>query len=234
MGVKALTFDVYGTVVDWRGSLLEQLEDFGRRRGIALDWAGFLDEWKSAYRPGIDAVRSGTRRWTNVAGIYRTKLDELLEAYGIIGLSEGEKAGLNRAWQRLKPWPEVVAGLTRLKTKYLIATLSNGDVAGLVGMAKYGGLPWDCILCGEMFRRYKPDAEVYRGAIAWLDCEPGEVMMVAAHNYDLKAARAQGMRTAFVARPREYGPAQTSDLAAEAPWDVVVAGFDELARALDA
>lgn len=234
MPLKALTFDVYGTVVDWRGSLLAQLEDFGRRKRLLIDWTKFLDDWKSAYRPGMEAIRRGERPWTNVAGIYRAKLDELLRTYGAAGLSEAEKAGLNRAWQRLKPWPDVVPGLTRLKEKFVLATLSNGDLAGLVGMARYGGLPWDCILCGEMFRHYKPDAEVYRGAIAWLDCKPEEVMMVAAHNYDLKAARAHGMRTAFVPRPREHGPAQTSDLKAEEPWDIVAGGFEELALALGA
>ncbi len=233
MPVKALTFDVYGTVVDWRGSLLEQLEGFGRRKGITIDWAKFLDDWKSAYRPSMDAVRTGSVPWINVAGIYRRKLEELIQTYGLRGLSEAEIAELNRGWQRIKPWPDAVAGLIRLKKKYIIATLSNGDVAGLVGLSKYGGLPWDCILCAEMFRRYKPDPEVYRGAVAWLDCRPEEVMMVAAHNYDLAAARAQGMRTAFVARPAEYGPGQTSDLVAEEDWEVIARDFSELATALD-
>lgn len=234
MPVKALTFDVFGTVVDWRSSMLEQLQAFGREKDIDVDWVAFLDDWRTAYRPGMDAVREGKLPWTNVDGLYGAKLEAVLPRHGISGLTDAEKFRLRRAWYRLKPWPDVVAGLVRLKAKYVLSTLSNGDVAGMVSVAKYGGLPWDCILCAEIFHHYKPDAEVYRGAMALLDCQPDEVMMVAAHNYDLKAARSHGMRTAFVARPREYGPGQTSDLAAEADWDIVAHDFGDLARALGA
>lgn len=232
ISVKALTFDVFGTVVDWRTSVLEQLQAFGREKGIAIDWVGFLDDWRTAYRPGMDAVRRGSLPWTNVDGLYGAKLDSVLSKYGIAALSADEKFRLRRAWYRLRPWPDVVPGLTRLKTKYVLSTLSNGDVAGMVSVAKYGGLPWDCILCAEIFRHYKPDPEVYRGAVALLDCKPEEVMMVAAHNYDLQAARSHGMRTAFVARPREYGPGQSSDLEAEADWDIVAHDFEDLAQAM--
>ncbi len=232
MPVRALTFDVFGTVVDWRSSILEQLQAFGREKGITVNWAAFLDDWRTAYRPGMEAVRQGKLPWTNVDGLYGAKLEAVLTKYGVTGLTEAEKFRLRRAWYRLKPWPDVVAGLARLKTKYVLSTLSNGDVAGMVSIARYAGLPWDCILCAEIFHHYKPDPEVYRGALALLDCKPEEVMMVAAHNYDLKAARSHGMRTAFVARPREYGPGQTSDLQPEANWDIVAADFVELAQAL--
>ena len=232
MSVKALVFDVFGTVVDWRSSIIEEFQAYGRRKGIAIDWEAFVDEWKTSYRPGMDAVREGQWPWTNVEGIYRRKLDELLARHRI-ELSDAEKTELTAAWQRLKPWPDVVSGLTRLKSKYVLSTLSNGDVAGLVNMAKYAALPWDCILCAELFRHYKPDPEVYCGAIALLGCKPQEVMLVAAHNYDLRAARSHGMRTAFVARPREYGVAQTSDLKAEENWDVIAKDFEQLAGAME-
>jgi 2-haloacid dehalogenase len=231
MALRALLFDTFGTVVDWRSSIIEEFETFGREKGIELDWADFVDQWKKAYRPGMDAVREGRAPWTNVEGLYRPKLDELLAANGL-DLPEHDRIRLVRAWHRLKPWPDAAAGLLRLKQRYIISPLSNGDVACLVDMAKHGGLPWDCILCAEVFRHYKPDPEVYLGAIALLGCTPGETMMVAAHNYDLRAARALGMRTAFVARPTEYGPGQTTDLQAEEDWDVVAADFAELAERL--
>ena len=230
--IHAICFDVFGTVVDWRTSVVEQCRSFGREKKLDVDWESFVDRWRSSYRPGMDAVRKGLLPWTNVAGIHRAALERLLDEYSIGGLSEKEEARLNRAWHRCAPWPDAVAGLARLKTKYVLSTLSNADVACLVEMAKGGGLPWDCILCAELFRHYKPDAEVYRGAIALLGLEPAEVMLVAAHNYDLAAARSHGMATAFVPRPREYGPSQTSDLRAEDDWDLVVGDFEDLAAAL--
>ena len=233
MSVKALVFDVFGTVVDWRTSLIEQFHAFGREKGIIVNWEALVDDWHSGYRPGMDAVRAGRLPWTNVDGIYRKKLDGLLGEYRVFGLSEAETIRLNRAWHWCKPWPDVVAGLTRLKTQYVLSTLSNGDVACLVNMARYGGLPWDCIICAELFHHYKPDPEVYRRAIALLGWEPEEVMLVAAHNYDLRAARSHGMRTAFVPRPREYGPGQTSDLEPEEDWDVVARDFGHLATVLN-
>ena len=231
MALRALLFDTFGTVVDWRTSIISEFEAFGREKYIALDWPAFVDEWKTSYRPGMDAVRDGRWPWTTVEGIYRKKLDELLVKHGL-DLGDEDRLRLTRTWHRLTPWPDAVAGLTRLKAKYVISPLSNGDVACLVNMAKHGGLPWDCILCAEIFRHYKPDPEVYLGAIELLGCEPDEVMMVAAHNYDLRAARSHGMRTGFVARPREYGPGQKTDLAAEEDWDVVAADFGELATRL--
>jgi 2-haloacid dehalogenase len=230
--VKALTFDVFGTVVDWRGSIIEEFRAFGRGKGLAVDWEAFVDEWKTCYRAGMDAVRAGKVPWINVDGIYRQKLGALLDQYEIRELNEAETVRLNQAWYRCNPWPDAVAGLTRLKEKYVLSTLSNGDVACLVNMAKHGGLPWDCVLCAEIFRHYKPDAEVYRGAIELLALEPQEIMMVAAHNYDLRAARLHGMRTAFVARPSEYGPKQNSDLEPEGDWDVIAGDFEELAAVM--
>lgn len=232
MPVKALVFDVFGTVVDWRTSVIEQFETFGREKGIDANWTAFVDDWKSCYRPGMNDVNAGRLPWTTVAGIYRAKLDTLLPEYAITDLGEAEKARLVRAWHYCKPWPDVVAGLTRLREKFVLATLSNGDVACLIDMARHGGLPWDCILCAEVFRRYKPAPETYRGAIELLGVQPDEIMLVAAHNYDLRAARSHGMRTAFVARPAEYGPGQTSDLGPEEDWDVVAGDFGELATAL--
>ena len=233
-GIKAMTFDVFGTVVDWRSSIIEQFRALGDNKGISVPWDAFVDDWKSGYRPGMDAVNAGNIPWTNVDGIYRKKLDALLVEYDISGLSESEKVFLNRTWHRLNPWPDAAAGLNRLKKHYILSTLSNADVACLVNMARHGGLAWDCVLCAEIFQRYKPDPEVYLGAIRLLGCRPEEVMMVAAHNYDLRHARSHGMRTAFVPRPLEYGPGQTSDLEPDADWDIVAGDFQELAAAMKA
>ena len=231
LNVKALLFDTFGTVVDWRTSIIEDFTRFGRKKDLNLDWPAFVDEWKTAYRPGMDEVRAGRVPWTTVDAIYRAKLDEILAKRGL-DLAEADRVWMTQAWHRLNPWPDSVAGLKRLKTKYIISPLSNGDVACLVNMAKHAGLPWDVILCAEIFRHYKPDPEVYLGAIRYLGLEPAETMMVAAHNYDLRAARSHGMRTAFVARPTEYGPDQKTDLAAEEAWDVVAGDFGALADRL--
>jgi 2-haloacid dehalogenase len=232
--IKALTFDTFGTVVNWRSSIIREFTAFGEQRGLAVDWPRFIDDLKTAYRPGMDAVRTGAKPWTTVDGIYRAKLEELLPRYRLTQLTGDERDDLTRAWHRLDPWPDAVDGLVRLKHRYVISPLSNGDVACLTNMAKRAGLPWDVILCAELFRHYKPDPEVYLGAIQLLGCKPHEVMMVAAHNYDLRAARSHGMRTAFVARPTEYGPGQTTDLRAEEEWDIVARDFGELATALGA
>jgi 2-haloacid dehalogenase len=230
--IRAIVFDTFGTVMNWRDSIITDFRSFGERRGVDVDWESFVDEWKTAYKPGMDAVRTGRWPWTRVDRIYRMKLDEILLKYGLEKLGEDDKIYLNRVWHRLTPWPDAVAGLTQLKRKYVISPLSNGDVDCLVNMAKHAGLPWDVILCAELFRHYKPDPEVYLGAIALLGLQPSDVMMVAAHNYDLRAARSHGMRTAFVARPTEYGANQKTDLEPEDDWDVVAEDFEVLARAL--
>jgi 2-haloacid dehalogenase len=227
--VQALLFDVFGTVVDWRGSIIEELSHFGADKGIAADWEAFTDDWRGMYQPALEEVRSGRREWTILDVLHRESLDKLIAKYGIAGLSEAEKDHVNRVWHRLQPWPDAVAGLTRLKSRYIIGTLSNGNVGLLARMAKHAGLPWDVVLGAETARAYKPLPQAYLAAAALLNLEPGQVMLVAAHNGDLAAAAAAGLRTAFVARPQEYGPHQSRDFKAERDWDVVCASFTDMA-----
>jgi len=182
----------------------------------------------------MDRVNRGEWPWTTVDAIYRQRLDEVLRAAGIAGVSEADVSHLNRVWWRLRPWPDSVGGLARLRRRYVIAPLSNASFAGMVHLARFAGLPWDCILTAENARRYKPAPEVYLTALGLLGLAPGRAMMVAAHNYDLAAARALGLRTAFVPRPAEYGPRQATDLAAESDWDVIATDMGDLARALGA
>lgn len=231
-GIKALTFDVFGTVVDWRGSLIEEGKRLGRRKRIKADWAAFADAWRGGYRPAMDRVRHGELAWTNIDGLHRIILDGLLPRFGLDALTEAEKHHLNRAWHRLAPWKEAVAGLKRLKKKYVIATLSNGNVALLTNMAKHGGLPWDCVLSAELFGHYKPDPESYQGAARLLGLAPEEVLMVAAHKDDLDGAARAGLRTAFVQRPLEFGDAAKKDVAFEPRFDVNAKDFVDLARKL--
>jgi len=231
-GVKALTFDVFGTVVDWRTSIISEGRALGEAKGLSVDWEAFVDAWKGAYRPGMDRVSKGEIPWTNVDDIYRAKLEDLLVEFGLGGLTEEEKDHFNRAWHRLDPWPDAVPGLTRLRTKYVLCTLSNANFMGMVDMAKHVGLPWDCVLTAENFHHYKPDPEVYLMAIELLGLAPGQVMMVAAHNYDLAHAASHGMRTAFFPRPAEYGANQTTDLKAEGDWDIITGNLEGLAGAL--
>ena len=232
--VEALLFDVFGTVVDWRGSIIEELRRFGADKGIAADWAAFTDDWRGLYQPSMEEVRSGRRPWTILDVLHRESLDKLLAKHEVAGLSEAEKAHLNRVWHRLKPWPDVVEGLTRLKGGYIIGTLSNGNVGLLTRLAKSAGLPWDVVLGAETSRAYKPLPQVYLASVALLNLEPAQVMLVAAHNADLAAASALGLSTAFIPRRQEYGPHQKSDLASERPWDVVCNSFVELADAMGA
>jgi 2-haloacid dehalogenase len=231
--VKALVFDVFGTVVDWRGTLIREGRLLGRRRKLKVDWAAFADAWRAGYRPAMARVRSGALPWTKIDDLHRMILDDLLAKFGIRGLKEGEIVDFNHAWHRLKPWPDARAGLGKLKRRHVIATLSNGNVALLTNMAKHAGLPWDCILSAEVVRHYKPDPETYLGAADLLGMRPGELMMVAAHKDDLRAARACGLKTAFVARPREYGPAVQMDLSRDPDFDVHARDFNDLARRLE-
>ncbi|MGH9661760.1 MAG: haloacid dehalogenase type II [Bryobacteraceae bacterium] len=228
--VGALVFDVFGTVVDWRSSVIREGEALGRRKSLKIDWARFADAWRAGYGPAMDRVRKGELAWTRIDALHRMVLDRLLEEFGVAGLSETEKDHFNRAWHRLDPWPDAVAGLRRLKSKYIIATLSNGNVALLTNMAKHAGLPWDAILSAELARRYKPDREVYLMAADLLGLEPGAVMMVAAHKGDLRAAKAAGLKTAFVPRPLEHGPGRAVDVSVEAGFDVHAKDFRELAE----
>ena len=230
--VEALAFDVFGTAVDWRSSVIREGRALGRRKQLDVDWEAFADAWRGGYRPAMDRVRDGTVPWTTIDGLHRMILDELVVTFQISGLSEEELDHLNRVWHRLDPWPDAVEGLTRLKSRYVIATLSNGNVALLVNMAKHGGLPWDAVLSAELVGRYKPDPDVYLGAARLLGLPPDRVLMVAAHKDDLRAASAAGLRTAFVPRPLEHGPAKEHDVSPEPGFDIVAADFVELATTL--
>jgi 2-haloacid dehalogenase len=225
LSVRALTFDVFGTVVDWRGSIAREGAELAAARGLAgVDWSAFASAWRARYQPALEEVRSGRRPWANLDVLHRENLDAVLEEFGVRGLDEAAKDHLNRAWHRLEPWPDAVEGLTRLRRRFVIATLSNGNVALLVNMARAAGLPWDAILGAEVARRYKPQPEAYLVTAELLGLRPDECLMVAAHAGDLVAARTVGFRTAFVSRPTEHGPGQTTDL--EPPRDVDVAASD--------
>lgn len=231
-GIKALTFDVFGTVVDWRSSITREGRRLGEARGIDLDWSAFADDWRAGYGPSMSRVRRGELPWTNIDALHRMVLDELLEKHGVTGLTEEEKVDFNKAWHRLTPWPDSVSGLTRLKKRFVLATLSNGNVALLTNMAKNAGLPWDCILSAELFKHYKPDPEAYQGAARLLGLEPGEVMMVAAHQNDLRSAQKAGLKAAFVPRPDEFGPERDVDTTPDPAFDFVASNFEELATKL--
>jgi len=230
--VKALTFDVFGTVVDWRTSIAREAEAALAPKGYALDWAAFADAWRARYQPAMQAVRTGARPFAKLDILHRENLDALLPEFGVEALSEAELDHLNRAWHRLTPWPDSPEGLARLKGKYVIATQSNGNVALMVNMAKYGGLPWDAILGAEVCQAYKPMPEAYLRAADLLGLKPEECMMTAAHNDDLIAAASCGFRTAFVARPTEKGPNQTKDLVPDPSVDIAADSFIELADKL--
>ena len=232
--MEALVFDVFGTVVDWRTSLIRQLEQFGREHGVSADWATLADDWRGEYEPAMNAVRTGKRAWTSLERLHRESLDGLLPRHGLGQLNEQQRQKMVLFWHFLDPWPDSVEGLARLRKKYIIGTLSNGGVRLLADMAKFAGLPWDVVFSSDLFRHYKPDPSVYLGAAELLETPPDKVMLVAAHNYDLAAARKHGMKTAFVARPTEYGPRQKKDFKAEQDWDYVAADFLALADKLGA
>ncbi len=230
--IKALVFDIFGTVVDWRSSCIAELSAFGVAKGISADWATLTDEWRALYQPSMEAVRSGKRAWTILDVLHRESLEVLLAQHRITGLSDADKDHLTKIWHRLKPWPDVVAGLTRLKARFIIGTLSNGNVGLLARMAKNAGLPWDIVLGAETAQAYKPQPQAYRRTCELLNLLPHEVMLVAAHNGDLAAAAAEGMATGFVARPTEYGPRQKVDFKAEQAWTIVADDFGDLAKQL--
>src|SRR5713226_9420986 len=230
--VKALVFDVFGTVVDWRSSVTAEVQELAKRKGITIDGAKFADAWRAGYGPSMNRVRSGELPWTRLDALHRMTLDKILVDFGITSLSEPEKDALNRVWHRLKPWPDSVAGLTRLKKKFTIAPLSNGNIALMTDMAKHEGLPWDCILGAELVRHYKPDREVYQSAADILDLRPADVMMVAAHLGDLRAAKGVGLKTAFVPRPLEFGPNGNPDLKPDSSVDLSAKDFNDLAAQL--
>ena len=228
--VKALVFDTFGTVVDWRSSVAREVEALAKRKSVTLDAARFADAWRAGYGPSMNRVRSGELPWTKLDALHRMTLDTILVDFKLTGLSEEEKDALNLAWHRLTPWPDAVAGLTRLKKKFIIAPLSNGNISLMTDLAKHSGLPWDVILGAELVRHYKPDREVYQSAADILGLEPADVRMVAAHLGDLRAAKAVGLRTAFVTRPKEFGPDGKPDLKGDASVDVSASDFNDLAR----
>jgi len=230
--IRALTFDVFGTVVDWRTSIAREGAAVGRRHGLTVDWTAFADAWRGLYQPMLSKVRNGEMPWTKLDDLHRMALDRVLAQFAVKGLGEEEVDELNRAWHRLDPWPDSVAGLTRLRRTFILATLSNGNVALLVNMARRAGLPWDAVLGAEVARTYKPQPPAYLTTAALLGLRPDQCMLVAAHNGDLAAARGVGFHTAFVARPTEYGPGQKTDLVAEQAWDVVARDFVDLAERL--
>jgi len=230
--VRALTFDVFGTVVDWRTSIIEEGQHLTRETGIDVDWPAFADAWRGGYGPAMRRVRSGELPWTRIDDLHRMILDDLIPEFGLTTLDDAQRDHLNRVWHRLQPWSDSVAGLTRLRTRYVLASLSNGNVALLVNMAKHSGLPWDAVLSSELARHYKPDPEVYLTAADLLGLRPEQVMMVAAHKGDLRAAGALGLRTAFVPRPGEYGPDREVDTTPDPDFDVVATDFNDLADKL--
>lgn len=233
MTPRALAFDVFGTVVDWRSSIICELEDFGQRRGVQQDWPAFADNWRAGYAPAMDRVRRGDLPWTRIDDLHRMILVELLDRAGIAS-SDDEVDELNRAWHRLDPWPDALAGLTRLKEKFTITTLSNGNVSLLTNMAKRAGLPWDCVISAELFHHYKPDREAYLGCADLLGVPPEQLMLVAAHPGDLRAARAAGLATGYVDRPLEHGPGREPHRVEPDEFDVVAKDFVDLAEQLGA
>jgi 2-haloacid dehalogenase len=234
--VKACVFDTFGTVVDWRSSVIAEATAWGKAKGVNIDWVEFTDRWRLEYRPTMDKVRKGEIPWTNLDDLQRIILEELLKQYKIEGLSEEEKVNWAHVWRRLKPWPDSVEGLTRLKKKYIISPMSNGNVALLTNLAKFAGLPWDVILGTDLVKHYKPDRETYLSAPFYLDLKPDEVMMCAAHSGDLHAARSYGLRTGFIYRPNEFGGGSVDvpDKAKQGDFDVISENIIDLAQQMGA
>jgi len=232
MGIKALTFDVFGTVVDWRGSVIHEGKRLGSGLLVDVDWPAFADAWRQGYEPAMARVRTGELPWTKIDDLHRMILDRLLLEYGIEGLDEERKDYLNRVWHRLAPWPDAIDGLNRIRDRYVIAALSNGNVSLLTNMAKHAGLPWDCILSAELAKKYKPDREVYQTAVELLGFPSDQVMMVAAHKHDLDGAKMAGMRTAYVPRSLEFGTRHVVDVEPDDRYDMFAYDFNDLASKL--
>jgi 2-haloacid dehalogenase len=230
--IKVLAFDVFGTVVDWRSSVIAEGEQLGKAKGLTVNWAAFADAWRAAYRPSMDRVGTGELPWMKLDALHRMSLDELLKRFKIEPLTEEEKDHFNRVWHRLKPWPDSVEGLKRLRKRFLITTLSNGNVSLLTNMAKHAGLLWDCILSAELVRHYKPDPETYLMLTDFFDLRPEEAMLIAAHERDLQAAQSHGLRTAYVHRPLEHGPDKRSEPPTAGLYDFRAEDFLDLADQL--
>jgi 2-haloacid dehalogenase len=232
--VRALAFDVFGTVVDWRAGIAREAAALATEGGRDGDWEAFADAWRAGYGPAMDRVRRGELPWMNIDALHRLILDSIVADFGLGDLDEAARTQLNRAWHRLAPWPDSVEGLARLKRRFTITTLSNGNFSLLVNMARHAGLPWDCVISAELFGHYKPDPETYLGTARLLDVAPSELMLVAAHPGDLRAARAQGCRTAYVIRPLEFGAGHPLPDYAADEFDIVADDFLDLARRLGA
>jgi 2-haloacid dehalogenase len=232
--LRALVFDVFGTVVDWHLSIVREGQMLSAAKGLQVDWPAFATAWRAGYAPAMDRTRGAGAAWADIDTLHREILDGLLPRFGLQTLTEAERVELNRVWHRLLPWPDAVGGLNRLKSRFVVATLSNGNVSLLVDMAKNAGLPWDCVLSGELVQRYKPDPEVYRMAARLLGCGPDGLLMVAAHVDDLRAAQACGLRTAYVHRALEFGPDAPPRPARPEGFDLVASDFIDLACQLGA
>ena len=230
--VKILAFDVFGTVVDWRSSVISEGERLGKAKGLNIDWAKFADTWRAIYRPYMERVNSGELPWTKLNDLHRMMLAETLNKFAIQSLNDEELEHFNRVWQRLEPWPDSVPGLKRLKSRFVITTLSNGNISLLTNMAKRAGLPWDCVLSAENVCRYKPAAEVYLLVPQLFEVPAEQVMMVAAHERDLQSAQQHGLQTAFVHRPLEHGPGVTVALPPADQYDFIASDFLDLAEQL--
>lgn len=233
-GVKALVFDVFGTVVDWRGSIIREGQMLGERKGYDINWAEFTDRWRGGYGPSMNRVRNGELPWTKLDDLHRMVLDELVVEFGLTGMTEEELQHFNHAWHRLSPWPDAIAGLSRLRNEYTIAPLSNGNVSLLLNMAKNAGLPWDTILSAELSRHYKPDPEAYLKAPELFSLQPDEVMLVATHPSDLRSAAEAGLRTGYVHRALERGAENPKVPPARDEFDLFADDFLDLARQLGA
>ena len=225
---KILAFDIFGTVVDWHGSIAREVDAMG----LGVGGSEFALAWRAGYQPAMQRVRSGQLGWTRIDELHRMILDDLLLRFGVTQLDEAGKRHLNRVWHRLDAWPDSVAGIARLKAKHIVCTLSNGNIGLLTDMAKRAGLPWDCILSAEVFRAYKPDPATYLGVASTFDAAPGEVMLVAAHHDDLAAARACGLLTVYVERPLEFGAGQPKDVSPRPENTMHCASITALADAL--
>lgn len=234
--LRAVLFDTFGTVVDWRTGVAREVAAFGKAHGVALDAHAFADHWRALYQPAMYSIRCGQRTFTKLDTLHRENLDQALRHYGIDPdqVSGESLEELNNSWHRLPPWPDSVEGLATIRRRYIVGPLSNGNTSLLVDMARNAGLPWDVIIGSDMTRTYKPLLQAYLRTAEFLDLNPGEVMLAAAHNSDLQAARTAGLATAFIARPTEYGPGQTADLAPEGDWDLVASSIPDLADHLGA
>lgn len=232
--VKALLFDTFGTVVDWRGSVARRIDRVVAQKGLdPIDGDAFARSWRAGYQPGMAPVIAGMRPWTTIDVIHRERLDIILDDFGLAQhFDQNDRSALNLVWHQLDPWPDSVPGLRRLSPMFILGPLSNGSTILLANMAKRAGIPWDLINSSDTSRAYKPDPKTYLGACQSLGLEPGQVMMCAAHNEDLAAAQSHGMKTAYINRPYEYGPDQTVDFEATGDWDIATDHIGGIADAL--